>query len=481
MRRAADRALWLLPPLLSLALYWQGLWCELQQDDFAWLGLRLEIHGPSDLLRVLFEPRAQGTGRPISERLYFLVFSELFGLWALPYRLTAFAFQTANLLLLNAVTRRLTGSAAAGCMAAIGWAASSSTAVPMSWSAAFNQILCGFCILSAFLFLLRYVETGQARDWKLQWVFYLFGFGALELNIVYPALASAYAALVAPKLLRKTLPMWAPALAYFALHRWFASAVPAGPYTVHFGVSMLDVLFDYWQRALGPAQLGLVRPVPSWFGLAGTALLTVALLGFAGVQARRGRRQGLFMLAWFLIAIAPYLPLRDQRMHYYPFLAAAGLAMLGGWALRQSSERGRASGVAAAALALLYLGSSTPVGRAQMFYHYVRGQRVKPLVEGVVQAHRLDPDKTILLDGIDEPLFWGGVNDEPFRLFKVYDVFLVPETSESGTERYRNQRPRFELSAVEIRSRVRSESAIVLRLEGLQLQDVTADWWREEP
>lgn len=86
-----------------------------------------------------------------------------------------------------------------------------------------------------------------------------------------------------------------------------------------------------------------------------------------------------------------------------------------------------------------------------------------------------------MLDRVDEPLFWGGVNDQPFRLSKVYDVFLAPETSEGGTESYRNQRPRFELSAAEIDSGVRSGKAIVLRFEGSRLQDVTAEWRRQEP
>ena len=126
----------------------------------------------------------------------------------------------------------------------------------MSWSSAFNQILCACCIFGAFYFLLRFETNGRKRDWRIQWGLYLFGFGALELNVVYPALAGAYAALCAPALLRRTLPLWLPALVYATLHRTFAGSNPAGPYALDFSAaSMADVFLNFWGRALGPAQL----------------------------------------------------------------------------------------------------------------------------------------------------------------------------------------------------------------------------------
>ena len=469
-RRGIDVALWAAPPLIGLAVYWQGLFCELQQDDFAWLGLRERIRSLPDLLRALFEPLAQGTVRPVSERLFFIVYSGLFGTWAFPYRLTAFLVQTLNLLLLNAVGRRLTGSAAAGCCAALLWTANSALAVPMSWSSAFNQILCACCIFGAFYFLLRFETNGRKRDWRMQWGLYLFGFGALELNVVYPALATAYAALCAPPLRRRTLPLWLPALAYAALHRTFAGSNPAGPYALDFGAaSMADVLLNFWGRALGPAQLRRVFELEPWFGLAGTVLLTAALIGFAWALCRAGRRSGLFLLAWFVIAIAPYLPLDNHRMDYYPFLASAGISLLAGWGLQTALNRNARTTAAAGALVCLYLVSALPIGRAQMFYYYARGQRVKPLVAGVVETRRLHPDKTIYLAGVDEPLFWGAVYDRPFRLWNVRGVYLLPDAGDGGGERYRSERPRFERAPQE------AEEAIVLRLDGARLEAIAND------
>ena len=475
-RRGIDLALWAAPPIISLAVYWQGLFCELQQDDFAWLGLRAQIRGLADWPRALFEPMAQGTVRPLSERLFFIVYSGLFGTWALPYRLTAFLVQTLNLLLLNAVGRRLTGSAAAGCFAALLWTANPSLAVPMSWSSSFNQIACACCILGAFHFLLRFAAGGRKRDLRLQWALYLIGFGVLELIIVYPALAAAYAALCAPKLLRRTLPLWLPAGAYAALRAAFAGGGPAGPYAPDLSISSLvDALVDFWGRALGPAQLHLVSGVEPWFGPAGTLLLTAALAGFAWTLRRRGRKGGLFLLAWFVIAIAPYLPLGGHRMDYYPFLASAGIALLASWGLQTALNRSAPTAAAAFALVCVYLLSALPVGRAQMFYHYVRGQRVKPFVEGVVETRRRHPRKTIYLAGVDEPLFWGAVYDRSFRLWNVRDVYLLPDGGGNGSGRYRAERPRFEQTPRE------EEEALVLRLDGAALNDVTREYRKPVP
>ncbi len=469
-RRSVDIALWAAPPIIGLAVYWQGLFCELQQDDFAWLGLRQQIRSLSDWPRALFEPLAQGTVRPVSERLFFTVYAGLFGIWAFPYRLTAFLVQTLNLLLLNAVGRRLTGSASAGCLAALLWTANPSLAVPMSWSSAFNQILCACCIFGAFYFLLCFETSGRKRDWRMQWGLYLFGFGALELNVVYPALASAYAALCAPALRRRTLPLWLPALAYAALHRTFAGQNPEGPYALDLGAfSMADVFLDFWGRALGPAQLHLISGVEPWFGPAGTVLLTAALIGFAWTLCRSGRKGGLFLLAWFVIAIAPYLPLSGHRMDYYPFPASAGICLLAGWGLQTALNRNMRTAAAAGALVCLYLLSALPIGRAQMFYYHVRGQRVKPLVEGVVETRRLHPRKTIYLAGVDEPLFWGAVYDRPFRLWNVRDVYLLPDDTGGGSERYLSERPRFEQAPRE------AEEAIVLRLDGNRIEVVGND------
>src|SRR5579871_5721123 len=111
VRRYAWRVL---PLLLLLALYWPGLTGWFYQDDFGWLNLRRDVHSFRDLGPALFAPKAHGNMRPLGENAYFLIFSSLFGVNPLPFRLWAFAVQMASLLLLGEVASRLAASRAAG-------------------------------------------------------------------------------------------------------------------------------------------------------------------------------------------------------------------------------------------------------------------------------------------------------------------------------------------------------------------------------
>ena len=189
--RLASAAFWLAPSLLCLALYWRGFTAWFRADDFAWLGTGLYIQNFHDFLLAIFAPQAQGTIRPLSERAFFMLGFSLFGLDALPFKMVVFATQFANLALVASIGARLTGLRWAGFFAAIFWVLNGSGIEPLGWSCVYNQVLCGFFLLLAFHFLLRYVETGERRYNWFQWAAFLLGFGALELNVVYPAIAAA--------------------------------------------------------------------------------------------------------------------------------------------------------------------------------------------------------------------------------------------------------------------------------------------------
>ena len=111
MTRVRTALWWSAPPFICLLFYWHGLTAWFQTDDFAWLGLGLEVHDLRSLWDALFQPRAQGTIRPWSERVFFMGFYTLFGLDALPFRIWVFLTQFANLALLASIARRVTGSA----------------------------------------------------------------------------------------------------------------------------------------------------------------------------------------------------------------------------------------------------------------------------------------------------------------------------------------------------------------------------------
>ena len=101
--------------------------------------------------------------------------------------------------------------------------------------------------------------------------------------------------------------------------------------------------------------------------------------------------------------------------------------MLGGYALARAWQSGPAFRAVAAVLAAAYLTLAVPQSYATARWQHDRSRRVERLVLGVERAAELHPGSVILLDGVDDELFWIGVLDQPFRLFGA-SVFLTPGT-----------------------------------------------------
>jgi hypothetical protein len=96
-----------LPLLLLLGFYWPGLTNWFYQDDFGWLNLPRDVHSFRDLGRALFAPKAHGNMRLLGDNALFLVFSSVFGVNALLFRIWVFAVQMMSLVLLGSIVRRL--------------------------------------------------------------------------------------------------------------------------------------------------------------------------------------------------------------------------------------------------------------------------------------------------------------------------------------------------------------------------------------
>jgi hypothetical protein len=430
MKRVVQVGYWTIPSLLCLAIYWFGLRAWFQQDDFAWLRLDEQLRNTGNLWALLFEPRAQGTIRPLSERAFFLVFYRLFGLDALPFRIVVFLTQFANLVLLSSIAWRLTRSRAAGFLAPVLWVANSSLATVMSWTSAYNQVLCAFFLLAAFWSLLLYVETGKRRYLALQWGMFLLGFGALEINVVYPAIAAAFVFLTARKYLRSTLFLFLPSLIYAFVHFHYAPTPVSGPYRMHWDLSMFRSLRRYWAWAMGPLRLDVAGiNLPHELVALATLVLTAGILGFVLVQIRKKDRLPAFLLLWFLLLLAPVLPLREHLSDHYLTMPTIGLAVLAACGLVEAWKSRWFVKTVAVSMAVLYLASSVAVGRAVTQWRYQRSRVSRNLVMGLVRAHELHPDQVILLTGVSSDLFWSTFLDKAPRLV-VPDVYLTPGSEE---------------------------------------------------
>jgi len=422
-------AYWLAPMLFCLALYWHGLNAWFRDDDFVWLRLRFDVGSWRDLSAALFTPTRHGTFRPLSERAYFLVFGSLFPMDALPFRMWAFLTQFASLTLVASVTRRLTGSRLAGFLAPVFWTANASLATAMCWNSAYMQILCGFCLLLAFHFLLRHIETGRWRYYWFQWAAFLTGFLAMETTLVYPALPAVYTLLFARRHFRSTLPLWAASAAFLIFHMAIVPKQTAGPYALHFDTALPATLAAYWRWAWEPYNLAALTGYPWWVAPLCDAFLTVALLGFTLWSLRKRDWLPVLCLAWFLILLAPVLPLREHRSSYYLTLPTLGLGMLLACAVAAAWRAAAVWRAVAVAGASFYLMVMVPGAFGAARWQHERSREAQALVLGVMHARQLHPTQAILLTGIDNRLFWSVVWDGGFAAAGVSDVYLDPATA----------------------------------------------------
>ena len=473
-RKLLASAYWAVPSILCLILYWPGLLAWFQQDDFVWLNLTNQVHGWDSLLRTLFQPTPQGTWRPLSERAFFLAFGAMFGSDALPYRIWVLLTMCANLALAESVAARLTRSRAVGFWAAILWLVNSKLATVMSWTCEYILVACGFFLLLALHFFLRYIETGERRYYAWTWAAFLTGFLAMETNIVFPALAGSYALLCARRYFRRTLPFFGASAVYGILHLVLAPNQGTIPYTMHFDSAIPATLWTYWRRSFEPIGLRHLSPFGTFDGAALMAGCTVALLAFTVYQASQKQWLALVLAAWYAIMLAPVVPLRDHVTDYYLTLPAMCLAMLGAYALVWAWGQNAVWKTVSALLVAGFIAQHVPVGWRMAEWYRERGAAQEALVLGVARAHELHPGKVILLDGIDDDLFWGAIQQRPFLFLRIADVYLAP-----GSEAVISPHPelddisKFELPADEALRGLQSGQVVVYRAGAGPLRNIT--------
>ena len=427
-------------------------------DDFAWLGLKQEIASIPDGngWKLLFEPRAQGTVRLFSERLYFWILHSIFGLDPLPFRVIAFGVQFLNLWLLMRITSRLTKSWIAGTAAAFFFAVSAHAAKPLAWASSFNQILAACCMLAAFHWFLDWIETGKPRFWWMQFVIFLLSFGVLESAIVYPAIATLWTLLFARHRLRGSLPLWIPSAAFAALHLYWIPRPASVLYTPLFDTGMLASLVTYTRMALGSNRIAI-----------GLAVLLFSAVFWRGLHEKDWKP--LFFYAWFVTFLTPVLPFQNRIADYYLVLPSTGLALCIGCLLR-----GKFVYPGAAALAV-FAWTSAITAQVQLDWLSNRSERIHRVFDAAGQLVKTKNIDTLLLSGVDTDLFMTALQDSPFRLLGLTRVYLVPGSESAilsradlgGVNAYRITLPQA-IQALE------SGSAAVLSITADQVFDATA-------
>jgi hypothetical protein len=232
---------------------------------------------------------------------------------------------------------------------------------------------------------------------------------------------------------------------------------------------------------------GSPLPPQSWLWAAwGLGLFAVA--GCFWVAWQRKTWTPAFGLGWFVLVIAPMLPLRDHVSDYYLTTAGVGIAILFGsiaglaWQSTGSSGlRWTLRGATAAALAV-HLVFALPINRAITRWRYERGERIRVLVRGLDRANELHPGKIILLTGIDSELFWSCLLDIPGRLFGAQEVYLAPGEDQKLDNHVELGNLQAYVAEPGLAARaLLQRSAVVYRYEPSALRNLTKQYRRELP
>jgi hypothetical protein len=423
-RRSSSYAFaWYVPaPLIGLLLYCRVPLLWFQNDDFGWLSLERDVH-ENGLAHALFTPFAQGTVRVLGDRLFFLTFSQWFGLHALPYRLCELATWVAALTLIALIGEKLTGSRAAALAAAIVWAANVNAVESVAWASAYDQLLCAVCVLAAFY--------ARLRGWRAaEWIFYLAGFGALEIMVMYPVLVALYG-LCADRRQLRAASLWllfAPAVAFTAAHFLWIPKASTGVYALSLDSRLPETFASYLGWTFEPGLSALrsraeqLRIPEMILG----AVLGLALGWFAIRRLLLREWMAAFFCGWFVALLAPVLVLPNHLTPYYLTLPSIGLAWLGGWAIARGCSAGGWGQWAAIGLAAMYFVGNAAGIKVETRWFETRSQRMHKVVEGVAAAAAAHPGDAIALKGVDDELYQTGFDSHPFLLAGAERVWRVP-------------------------------------------------------
>ena len=358
------------------------------------------------------------------------------------------------------------------------WIVNGGVAVALSWTAVYYELLCAFTLLLTLWLLIKYVETGDRRFYVAQWLTFILGFGVLELNVVYPALAAVYALCCARRIFWKVVPMFAVSAIYTAIHFAVAPLPSSGPYQTFWDFSMISTLATYWKAALGPNRLILFHIHPSLFRSSLTVFLSLGLAGFLAWKIYQRKWVAAFFPAWFVITLSPLLSLRNHIDDSYLTVPVIGLAMWGGWALVSAWHSGYAGRIAAVSLLAIYICVSVPTTRLITLSFHDRSQSIRKLVLGVADLSRNQPEKIVLLKNVDQEMFWSAVYDRPFGLFGAGEVYLAPEDQGAvARDSWLGvPLPQFYADPAIASSALAQNRVLVLDVSGENVRDITAQY-----
>jgi hypothetical protein len=208
-------------------------------------------------------------------------------------------------------------------------------------------------------------------------------------------------------------------------------------------------------------------------------MLTAALTAFVVRQLTKSRHSVLFFLAWFLVTLAPMVPLPDHHSDYYLTIPLIGLGMLGGFAISQALRNTWVWRIMALLLLATYLGSMVPNDRRATRWWLDQSRAVRGVVLGVQAAHESHPGKIVVLDGIKSDLYDNSIGASAISSVGLDEAYLTPVSKDTihSTEDA-GKLSHIVLDSGTLRRAITHEQVVVYSDVGDHLRNVTEVWER---
>jgi len=236
---------------------------------------------------------------------------------------------------------------------------------------------------------------------------------------MYPAVAVLYTVAVARKNVlakgqRSVFALFIPAAIFVAIHTFLIPKLPSEFYRIAIDTRLPNTLSMYLRMAVGPEHY------------ASRKILLPVLALFLIWRLWRRDWAALFCGAWFLLWLAPVLPLPNHISEYYLVAPLVGLAWLGGWAVAAAWRTGWITRAGAAVAVTLYLANAIPAIGEETEWNLDVTSRMRLAFRGMEEAARRYPGTSAIFKGVDNELFQVGFQDNPYRLAGLAQGWLAP-------------------------------------------------------
>jgi hypothetical protein len=155
--------------------------------------------------------------------------------------------------------------------------------------------------------------------------------------------------------------------------------------------------------------------------------ISVGLVLHIWRRARQRDLSALFWLAWFVLLLAPVLPLRDHVVDYYPAVPSIGLGVLAAGAVAEA-WRGpsRLLRLATAACVGVYALSSLVAARELAVKYHNDSVMTRRFLDELRRVHDRDPGAPIVVETFARGLYAPPIPNPAARLFGVPGVRVLP-------------------------------------------------------